>query len=349
VNKKPRVLVVGLGPAGASSAIFLSQRGLDVVAIGHKNSQALKIGESLPPDAALLLQQLGVWHEFEQAHHEKCYANKSFWYSDVIQYHDFIQHPIGHGWHIDRTQFEIMLQTKAAALVSQIYFNTRIHALEFKDKQWCVEMTQAGHATTEQSFDFIVDATGRNSWVARRLGVERLKLDDQLALVAFLQTQKNCEDSSSLVETVSNGWWYSAKIPQQRLATLFACHPNSKQKTDWVTEHGWRSLLAESKHTHTRLLADEFELLETPKFVAADSAILKQVYGNSWLAVGDAAMTYDPIAAHGLTMSMVSARDAADAIFAHFEGNAIALSDYSEKMIGAFEAYVQLRQGLFET
>ena len=54
-------------------------------------------------------------------------------------------------------------------------------------------------------------------------------------------------------------------------------------------------------------------LIGQPKWVVADSGILEAVYGEAWLAVGDAAMTYDPIAAHGLTMSMVSARDAATA------------------------------------
>ena len=97
MEKNEPVLVVGLGPAGASAAIFLAQLGLDVVAIDRKPKTGLQIGESLPPDAKKVLEQLGVWAAFEAADHEKCYGNQSYWHSDTAHYHDFLQHPAGHG------------------------------------------------------------------------------------------------------------------------------------------------------------------------------------------------------------------------------------------------------------
>ena len=112
-----RVLVVGAGPAGASAAIFLAAQGFEVQAIDRRDSLRAepgalpKIGESLPPDAKTLLGQLGVWEAFESGPHLRCTGNKSYWGSGEVRYHDFLTHPLGHGWHVDRIVFERQLLT----------------------------------------------------------------------------------------------------------------------------------------------------------------------------------------------------------------------------------------------
>ncbi len=338
------VLVVGLGPAGASTAIFLAQLGLDVVAVDRKLKTGLKIGECLPPDAKTLLDQLGVWAEFMVGGHEPYYANRAYWHSDKVQYHDFVQHPIGHGWHIDRPGFEAMLRAKAQDLGVVMHEQTNIHALEFDGNLWNVTWMREGQCHETLAFSFIVDATGRSSWVARRQGVARLLEDRQRALVAFLQADTPLQDSTTLVETVDHGWWYSARSPGNRLATAFLFQPHRTHPTVSRTEADWWTFVGQAQHTARRLAAGEVELLAPPALVAADSGILETIYGNGWLAVGDAAMTYDPIASHGLMMSMVSARDAAIAIKAYLNGVTGPLDQYGHRMYSAFRAYAEIRK-----
>lgn len=81
--------------------------------------------------------------------------------------------------------------------------------------------------------------------------------------------------------------------------------------------------------------------------VNADGSILDKVCGKNWLAVGDAAMTYDPIASHGLMMSMVSARDAAQAIIARSQGQQTAFEQYAQRLYQSFMEYSNLRQGFY--
>ena len=78
---------------------------------------------------------------------------------------------------------------------------------------------------------------------------------------------------------------------------------------------------------------------ESPKVVSDDIGILETVYGNRWLAMGDAAMTYDSIASHGLTMGMVRARDAAGAIHAASNGVEGALEKYGRRMFESYKVY----------
>lgn len=349
--------MVGLGPAGAAVASFLARLGFEVVAIDRSSesqlSTRLRIGESLPPDAKHLLQQLGVWQTFETGNHQKCYGNQAYWHSDKANFHDFVKHPVGHGWHIDRTGFEQMLRDKAKSVGVTVHTDTAVASLARVGDVWQIELQNLIHnkklSPEAREFSFVIDASGRQSWVARKLGIERLFEAEQLALVAFLQIPEGFEDSTSLVETVDNGWWYSAQIPNQRLATAFMFDPGQQQQTVSAKVENWQDLLSQSKHTAKRLQLFEgkSELLAPPKIVAADSGILQQVCGEGWLAVGDAAMTYDPIASHGLMMSMVSARDAAGAINGLAEGRDDTLDMYGQRMCQSFLQYCEVRRAFY--
>jgi 2-polyprenyl-6-methoxyphenol hydroxylase-like FAD-dependent oxidoreductase len=345
-----RALVIGGGVAGSCAAAFLAAARVQVVVVDRLTKSEVcapfKVGESLPPDAKKLLTQLGVWAQFEADAHLPCYYNKSYWGSGQLACHDFMNHPMGHGWHIDREKFERMLSAHAAKRGASVFYNTRITAVYPTDNGWRVN-----HAPVRKDFpcefDFIIDASGRNSWFARRQGVRRVADDRQLALVAFLKALRPLEDSASLIESVNGGWWYSAAAPGNRVATVFVSPPGKTQQQGRPGESAWWKLLSNARHTAHRINEAGFELATPPQWVAAHSSILQTSVGEGWLAVGDAAMTYDPIAAHGIMMAMVSARDAAAAIVEQLAGDQGALTRYNDVMRQAYSRYRQERQGLY--
>ena len=345
--EKPQILIVGMGPAGLAASIFLRQLGFNVLAIDRSPHPKLKIGESLPPNAQSLLEQLGVWDAFCKANHLKCYSNKSAWGTDQLQFHDFIQQAPGYGWHIDRLAFEQMLIQRAQQLAVKMYWSTSVDQAQWVDDQWKVVLS-SNNQISEHQFSFLIDASGRNNWLARQLGFERLYEDRQLALVAFLQSEnRELEDHSSLLETHPDGWWYSAKIPDQKLATTFFCQPSPQQKSTWTDPNGWWTLIQTSSQTFRRLKSADFKLLDSPRFVSADSGIVEKLYGHGWMAIGDAAMTYDPIASHGLMMAMLSGRDAAKAIEDYFTGKPQAFAIYQDRLFSAYQHYQQERKHFY--
>ena len=163
-------------------------------------------------------------------------------------------------------------------------------------------------------------------------------------MITWLKMTKPITEASSLIETTPHGWWYSANIPGDRMATAFICKPDKAQRALWLTLEGWSALLAAAPHTERRIKEGEGNPIAPATFVAADSGILSQTCGPGWIAVGDAAMTYDPIASHGIMMAMVSARDAAKALMAFYQGHSNAFKKYDEVMSEAFYAYVKERQ-----
>ncbi|MFT5999867.1 MAG: 2-polyprenyl-6-methoxyphenol hydroxylase-like FAD-dependent oxidoreductase [Neolewinella sp.] len=348
----PNILIIGAGPAGSAAAVFLAQAGFGATVVDRENVDAaginvFKVGESLPPAAKILLDQLGIWASFQAAGHLKCYNNKSYWYSAQATFTDFITQPPGYGWHLDRVAFERQLVGRAREAGTRLLPNTKLKTAGFDGRVWTVTLELADGQTQAANYDFIIDASGRNSWLARRLGAERMIEDRQLALVTWLHTAKPMTEASSLIETTPTGWWYSANIPGDRMATAFLCKADKAQRALWQTPEGWQNLLGAAPHTERRIKEGEGTWLTPATFIAADSGILSQTCGPGWIAVGDAAMTYDPVASHGILMALVSARDAAKAIQAYCQGNTDAFQQYDEVMSEAYYAYVKERRKFY--
>ena len=67
--------MLGAGPAGAACALALARAGVDGVCLVDagqpRRHGAVVIGETIPPDARLLLDRLGVWEAFVAEGHER--------------------------------------------------------------------------------------------------------------------------------------------------------------------------------------------------------------------------------------------------------------------------------------
>lgn len=335
------VIIFGAGPAGLSAAIALRQQGRSVTLLSREQLAVTSTGESLAATARLSLSRLGLWEIFQQDSHPPCYANCSAWGEAELRHYPFIQSANGHGWHIDRLLFDQRLMEKATELGVKIIFSRRHSAYQKEDNSWQIQSDQLPLPIKAR---FLIDATGRSSWFARQLGIERLKNDDQIALVSFLKTQnKPLADHSSLVEAVKNGWWYSSLQPDGRLACIFFTDPDLHDNRSLISPKNWFSQVQQSQFTYERISQHGYQLDSKAFFKSANSSLLSQIYGNNWLAVGDAAMSYDPLASHGLSLALVSGADAAKAVHGHLNGKPYLLEHYAMTLQKAFFHYAQER------
>jgi 2-polyprenyl-6-methoxyphenol hydroxylase-like FAD-dependent oxidoreductase len=101
------VVVLGAGPAGCATALSLAQAGISpVLLVGPTRHRHLRVGESVPPDIRLVLDELGLWDEFLKERHETWLGSSSSWGADALGYNDFLFNPLGNGWHLDRARFD---------------------------------------------------------------------------------------------------------------------------------------------------------------------------------------------------------------------------------------------------
>jgi flavin-dependent dehydrogenase len=77
--------------------------------------------------------------------------------------------------------------------------------------------------------------------------------------------------------------------------------------------------------------------------VAANTSRLDRVSGRGWLAVGDAAMAFDPLSSQGLMQALASGIGAGQALSARLTGKVAAIGEYDIKTNDSFREYSRLR------
>ena len=147
-----------------------------------------------------------------------------------------------------------------------------------------------------------MDATGRRGAVARLLGVKRRRFDRQVALVGWLATEcADDVDATLTVETTSSGWWYGCRLPDRRRVAGFVTGARLDART-------WESSLRATRHLGP--LVERYRVHGAPVARAADSTMLERCFGARWIAIGDAAVSYDPLASRGLVGALSSGLEA---------------------------------------
>jgi flavin-dependent dehydrogenase len=326
-------VVVGAGPAGCAAAIQLCQAGWRVVVIGRPPAGADRAGESLSPGAPALLERLGLRARFLGDGHLPCHANASAWGSPELTWHDFLNDPRGSGFHIDRARFEALLRRRAVESGARLFETEAPRAVERLDGTWRLAATGALPPITAR---WLIDASGRAACLARVLGARREVAWEQVALVAFARAARPGDETFTLIEAVPEGFWYSAPIPGGRFALALFTDAALHDARAARTPEGFGALLAGAGRTRGRLDTHGAVLDAPPRFVDAGSGWLEPAHGPGWIAAGDAAITYDPISAHGLTLALRTGVDAAAALLAETAG---ARDRYGARLARAFQDY----------
>ncbi len=355
------VAIIGGGPGGCATALALKQQGIAKILVVESGCyEAIRIGESIPPDTRLLLNKLGILEDFLQENHETCFGNCSSWGSDTLSYNDFLRNPYGNGWHLDRRRFNAFLAQKAVERGVEVLCGTRVDNCdripsEGFQLQLVGENKQTGTVTTS----FLVDATGARGSFAKSLGARKLFLDRLICAIAFFQLPPSSHFSKlTLLEAVEYGWWYVAKLPNNMLATVVASEPSIIKETGLHRMENWLAYLKETKHVSKELadcsaienlsvsLASQTKA-RMPMVCAAPSFRLDRTAGNSWLAVGDAASAFDPISSQGIYKALWDGLEAAKAITSYLRERR-GLEEYESLIASRFDNYLTQRNYFYQ-
>ncbi len=348
------VVIIGGGAAGCATALALKQQGISKILVVESGCyEALRIGESIPPDTRLLLDKLGILEDFLTENHETCFGSCSCWGSDTLGYNDFLRHPYGNGWHLDRRRFNAFLAQKVVQRGMELLCGTKVRSCNRTYPEgFQLQLVGEDKQTKVITTGFLVDATGTRAHFAKSLGAKKLFLDQLICAIAFFQLPPCSHFSKlTLLEAVEYGWWYVAKLPNNMLATVVASEPSIIKEAGLHRMNNWLSCLQETKHV-SQELADCFGIenlsvssaprpkAQEPMVCTAPSFRLDRSAGNGWLAVGDAASAFDPISSQGIYKALWDGLKAAQAITA---GDNKALKEYDSFIASRFDDYLTQR------
>lgn len=341
------VAVVGGGPGGAATALALNQLGHSVVIVERSNYEKNRIGETLPPNIQRLLVNLDVWDRFSAQNHARAVGIRSAWGHAELYDNDFIHNPYGSGWHVDRARFDEMLVLAAEQTGTHVCRGAQVvSCLQCLDGDWQIDIVSDGRRKNLKA-KFVVDATGRAALVARHQGVKRMIIDRLIAVVAFFSgTQERSACHFTLIEASAGGWWYSALLPDSRIVAAYMTDADLDVANQLRFPWRWQDQL--NRTTHTRARVQRRSLDSELRIFAANTSRVERFTGSNWLAVGDAAITFDPLSSQGVYKALLSGLRAARSINAHFSGVNSALLDYTASLEDEFKNYLKTRSYYYQ-
>jgi flavin-dependent dehydrogenase len=244
---------------------------------------------------------------------------------------------------VDRAALEHVLAEVAHDCGAALVLGERLHRIECTAS--AVSLTLDSGRSLAAAF--VVDATGRSASVARQLGARLLRSDSLIALQGTLLRTAEADVQPSravVVESAPSGWWYSAAMQDGALAAMYFTDSELLQPTG--ADALWRAAIAASEHTRNRTRG--YDARGAIQVRPAGSQRLDRAAGDRWLAVGDAAMAWDPLSSSGLTNAILESGNAALTVEAALAGDrAAACAGYADRVRRSFADYLVTRARIY--
>ena len=339
------VVVVGGGPAGAAAARVLAREGRRVLVLEASEYGQFRPGESLPPRANGLFARLGIADKIVESGQRPAVAVWSAWGDDPLVETSYLRSPHGDGLHVDRGKLDALLAEAAEEAGAVVRRGRRAAGVARRGEEIVVSVSAGAAAREEEPgcaqevirARWVVDASGRRAIAARRLGATRVLHDRLIGVISTLRTGSPAGDEAEVLvlEAREHGWFYSVPLPAAgpaaapALLAAFLCDRDTLVESGLDPRAFWEAALAGSAHTRRR--AAGYPHVEAVRVRSAASAYLTRVTGDGWVAAGDAAAGFDPLAAQGICRALEQGIAAGLAVHAALSGDLSKMAEYEER------------------
>lgn len=340
IQQKTDILIIGGGIAGCIAAIALADQH-QVMLIDKQSEPQDRIGESLAPAAQRILRELNLCQNLPKELEERLFRRnlgmQSYWGNDQVHIVDHLRNPDGMGLNLDRKAFEVYLRSVAKERGIQCLFGARFHQSRYEDNLWKL-IAKSSEEAFEIETQFIIDATGRPSHFTRSLGIERTAYDTLIA--CWMSLPNALENQMSTISASDKGWWYSAVVPNNKRVIAFQTDADLVDRSQFKTLDAFLQLSKANKEIAEILSQSDVDRIKFHGVTAANSTKLNQVAGQQWVALGDAATSFDPLSSQGMFNAMACAMQLRDLIY-RFGFSEELQKNYSLQVEDIWRHYIQ--------
>ena len=346
-------IVIGGGPAGATAGTVLAQQGRRVAILERESFPRYHIGESLMPYTWFTFERLGVLDWFEKAACPKKYSvqfvSTTGKVSQPFYFFETIKHPCSTTWQVLRSDFDRMLLDNARAKGAEVRQGTVVRELLWDGARVVgVRAEVAGGGSQTLRADAVIDASGRDTFLASKLGWKRRDPDlTKISIFTYYRGAKRDpgldEGATTVAYVPEKGWFWYIPLPDDVVSVGVVAEADYlyRETRDpeaiFAREAGECIWIADHLRTATRI--------EPVRVTGEFSYRAESIGGNGFCLAGDAFSFLDPVFSTGVFMALKSGEMAADAVHRGLDAGSVTAQtfvEYERDMRWALDQFRQL-------
>jgi flavin-dependent dehydrogenase len=307
------VLVIGGGPAGATMAALLAEHGRDVVVVEKEHHPRFHIGESLLPMNLMLFEKMGLRAEVEQIGLIKYgaeFVSPTHANSVTFNFSKAIDKRYPFAYQVRRSELDEILFKHAIAKGAKAVEGCRVEAVDFESAGGPLVQAQSEDGTKRSwRAKFVVDATGRDTFLASRLGTKRRnKRHISAAIFGHFTGARRLPgkaEGNISVFWFDHGWFWFIPLLDGSTSVGAVCRPSYIKSRNADLDTFFMATIASCPALAERLT--DAKLLGPVTGAGNYSYRADQTTGENFILLGDAFAFIDPVFSAGVFLAMNSA------------------------------------------
>jgi flavin-dependent dehydrogenase len=313
------LLVIGGGPAGSTISALLAERGRDVVLLEKSRHPRFHIGESLLPFNMPLFERLGVAAEIESIGMPKYgaeFVSPRYEKSVMFEFVNALDNAFPSTYQVRRSEFDAILFRNAARKGARAIEGCRVTGVTFHPDGAEVTAREDGNGERTWQARFVVDASGRDTFLASRLGLKaRSRKNNSAAIYGHFAGATRLPGKAQGNITIfwfDHGWFWFIPLADGATSVGAVCWPYYLRSRTTAPEQFLLDTIALAPALSERLR--DARLISPVTATGNYSYSANRSSGASYLLLGDAFAFIDPIFSTGVYLAMHGAFVATDTV-----------------------------------
>ena len=315
------VLVIGGGPAGSTVSALLAEKGWQVTLLEKDRHPRFHIGESLLPMTLPIFKRLGVENkireigivkhgaEFTSSYHDG--KSRTYYFSKALDKN----HP--YAYQVRRSEFDHALLQNSGKKGVDVHEEICVKELAKTEQgEWIVSAEMDNGETRQWLARYVVDATGRETFLAKKLGIKRPNRSHNSAAVFShfenVERLSGKDEGNISVLWFDHGWFWIIPFRDGTMSVGAVCWPDYLEKRKVDLDQFLKDTIALCPGAAKRCRGAKMVMpaVATGNFSYSADTMM----GDGYIMIGDAFTFVDPVFSSGVHLAMMGGVLAVDVV-----------------------------------